>query len=108
MNELLATPIRNVIECIESWHDDEGNWYRIYSDGFIEQGGRFSSRDSTVATITFHKEFSNNKYYINKVLSYNSSSANSIRGDCFFNLTTTTAQTYGWTNAISMWYACGW
>lgn len=36
------------------------SWYRVWSDGFIEQGG-ISSRGSTVS---FHKSFSNADYQL--------------------------------------------
>ena len=41
---------------VDSYYDDKtGNWYRIYSDGWIEQGGKTWSKR---ATITFPKAFS--------------------------------------------------
>ena len=38
------------------------DWYRIYSDGWVEQGGRFSSADQTNTTVTFLKQFANTDY----------------------------------------------
>ena len=42
---------------IESWHDDNGNWYRKYSDGWIEQGGFTTSGGSSDKAISFHTPF---------------------------------------------------
>ena len=38
------------------------SWYRVWSDGWIEQGGRITSTSST--SITFPKKFSNTNYTI--------------------------------------------
>lgn len=35
-NELYAV---NTPAVIDSYSDDSGNWYRVYSDGWVEQGG---------------------------------------------------------------------
>ena len=40
------------------------NWYRWYSDGWIEQGGRGTSTTDAVTTITYSKAFSNTNYTI--------------------------------------------
>lgn len=42
----------------ETWHS-ETSWYRVWSDGFIEQGGRLTFADaaSIVREITFNKPF---------------------------------------------------
>ena len=37
------------------------NWYRVYSDGWIEQGGRITNTTSS-GTVTFAKPFSNTNY----------------------------------------------
>jgi hypothetical protein len=38
------------------------NWYRIWNDGKIEQGGLMSS--GTTASVTLHKPFSNTNYFV--------------------------------------------
>ena len=40
---------------------EENNWYRIWSDGWIEQGGYMSAGISD--TITFIKPFTNTEYF---------------------------------------------
>jgi len=37
-------------------------WYRVYSDGWVEQGGRFSSADKANTTVTFLRPFANTDY----------------------------------------------
>lgn len=39
--------------CVESWHEGT-EWYRVYSDGWCEQGGPFANDES----ITFFKQYS--------------------------------------------------
>lgn len=55
--------------CIESWHDNNGNWYRVYSDGWCEQGGYFSPSSSSSdwvihPSINFLKPFVNTNWHI--------------------------------------------
>lgn len=51
------------VVCVESWRSGY-NWYRKYSDGFLEQGGTFGANTGgwTDATLTFPKAFSNTNY----------------------------------------------
>lgn len=52
---------------VETWNEGH-NWYRIWSDGWIEQGGNipFSATGGwTSGNITFFKPFSNINYSIN-------------------------------------------
>ena len=50
---------------VDSWNDDDGNWYRKYDDGFIEQGGVTSGgKLPTITTITLHRSFSSVNYTI--------------------------------------------
>ena len=65
MNELLATPsYKGSIECIESWHDDKGNWYRIYSDGWCEQGGVHITTNRDFNTVTLFKSYIDTNYSV--------------------------------------------
>jgi hypothetical protein len=45
----------------ETWQSGM-NWYRIWNDGKIEQGGLMSS--GTTASVTLHKPFSNTNYFV--------------------------------------------
>ena len=52
----------NSIHITETWHDGT-EWYRVYSDGWIEQGGRINI-NTTLKNITLNKPFSNTNYTI--------------------------------------------
>ena len=34
---------------VDSYHDADGNWYRVYSDGWVEQGGRLAGTETDVS-----------------------------------------------------------
>lgn len=38
------------------------SWYRVYSDGWCEQGGQVSLNDATSTAVTFLKPFLNTNY----------------------------------------------
>lgn len=44
----------------ESYVDENGNWYRLYSDGWLEQGGTYIG--STGSTITLLKPYADTNY----------------------------------------------
>lgn len=57
-NELYAV---NTPAVIDSYSDDSGNWYRVYSDGWVEQGGDCTLNQNNV---NFHKPFANSNYNV--------------------------------------------
>lgn len=84
------------------------SWYRIYSDGWIEQGGYFNC-SSHGTTVTFHKAFSNTNYYLNGNATQVS---NGVRFASFYNRSTTGAACYtgddsSFNQGYVYWYACG-
>ena len=44
--------INSVGGVVDSWSDENGNWYRVYKDGWIEQGG-YSISNTTNRSVTF-------------------------------------------------------
>ena len=52
-----------IVRLVSSWRSGY-NWYRVYSDGFIEQGGTFGANTGSWADVTFSfpKAFSNTNY----------------------------------------------
>ena len=84
---------------VETYSDDDGNWYRIYPDGWCEQGGTRVAK-ATWETITFLKPFKDTKYISLVDNSAGGTNANGIR-----NKTTTTMQVYQ--NCQYDWYVCG-
>ncbi|MGN1049756.1 MAG: hypothetical protein ACI4P9_04430 [Selenomonadaceae bacterium] len=49
---------------VDSYHDDEGNWWRKYSDGWLEQGGVVATTDNEMKVITLNKPMANDKYTV--------------------------------------------
>ena len=47
---------------VETWHNGN-NWYRRYSDGFIEQGGKVTS-NFYATTVTLSKSYPSSTYTI--------------------------------------------
>ena len=94
----------------DKYSDGQGNWYRAWSDGWIEQGGEVTTSLSGTVPVSFLKPFANDKY----CLLGTRINPNSIGGN------TVTLQKQGTTgfNANSSyigerredpvsWYACG-
>ena len=89
---------------VESWiSEDSSMWYRKWSDGWIEQGGR-----TTTSTVNLPIEFTNTGYVV--VASGQTSTGNEVISDR--TLTSINIILYGNDNVnyISrglLWYACG-
>lgn len=46
---------------VETWSEGS-EWYRVWSDGFIEQGGTVSTTTNTNITTTLNKSFTSTQY----------------------------------------------
>lgn len=96
----------NVDYVVESYHDDESNWYRVYKSGWCEQGGYVPPNSGTSGTITFLKPFIDNHYTV-------ASNTGNAAANNFFNLsagfkTVTSIPWYKSAAAIAGdWIACG-
>lgn len=53
----------NVKYIVETWQSGT-SWYRVWSDGWIEQGG-YLSWNGAWTTLTFNRPFTTTNYYIN-------------------------------------------
>ena len=100
-----SKPVRYVIDA----YNDGTNWYRNWSDGWVELGGRLAAANTTI-TITFLLPFSDDNYCIFK----NLGSAGGIETKpsdyhvSFYNLSALTAQTTQYIlDTYTRWYACG-
>lgn len=94
---------------VDSWSDGQGNFWRKYADGWIEQGGSIEHpRDSTV-TITLAKEFASGDSYqvFTQSCGHNINDSNN-NSNVVVNKT---SQSFGIrsfeTVHTSSWYACG-
>ena len=54
--EWVKTQIGKADQVVEEWHEGS-EWYRKHSNGFIEQGGIYSTESSDIATIAFNTPF---------------------------------------------------
>lgn len=79
------------------------SWYRVYDDGWVEQGGRVSSSSQTVY---FLKEFANTNYTVTGGLIPGTTSA-SYEHLNIGSLTTTSFYYTAYDSYQLMWYACG-
>ena len=86
---------------VKTWTANDGSsWYRKYSDGWIEQGGRFAKSGYGYTTVTFPVAFSKIVYYagVNHQGDY--------RGINMSKTTLTGSTQLGY-EFDTCWYACG-
>ena len=110
-NRLINLENRKYI--IETWNEGT-EWYRVWSDGWIEQGGTtglITSGDSyNSKTITFKKSFTNTNYTFTSCANkYSTENGLSTAYPPFIftkNNTSIIIGKYSWTDGID-WYACG-
>lgn len=95
-NDLVAVVVQNYV--------NGTSWYRVWSDGWIEQGGYSSSMP---VTVTLLKAFSNTNYTVQATMYSNNNVAN-YENVAVTNRTVNGFKIYQHTinNQIS-WYACG-
>lgn len=58
----------NIDYVVESYRDDNGNWYRVYKSGWVEQGGKIpfaATSGWTAGNIVFLKPMLDTNYYLN-------------------------------------------
>lgn len=111
VNELKARPVAPSPKAYitASWKSGL-NWWRQYSDGFIEQGGRVTEPASNNPSwvVNFHKAFSTSDATVNATGNLKSGAGEYI-GVAIVNVTNTRASmksaTYG--GNVVHWYACG-
>ena len=102
----LSNVPQNIDYVVDSYSDANGNWYRVYKSGWVEQGGVLTGTGEI--NITFLKPFNSTKYNIIKNYASNSDQSAQGRVVSVYNLTTTGAKTYnGVTREGISWYACG-
>lgn len=100
---------KNLVEVkayITETYSSGTSWYRIWSDGWIEQGGKISAggANPSEVSVTFLKAFSNANYTM-IASSYDSSGGTPI--DATINSRTATSAKIRTSNVAGGWYACG-
>lgn len=87
------------------------SWYRVYSDGWCEQGGQGELIETSTTTITLLKAYSNTNYTVLAVSITASTAADAEAGlQCTpisNNQITLTAHYINPNNQVANWYTCG-
>lgn len=103
----------------ESYSDENGNWYRVYKSGWIEQGGQYrtdTTQRQSWGVITFLKPFTDTNYTVQAVTHspYRDATNLVYMGMASIGNKTTTkvdVGAYGFSNVDVNngfdWYACG-
>lgn len=103
-NDLGGKRLRYVVKS----YQDSNNFYRVYSDGWIEQGGSHNAN----SIISFPIAFTNTKYNILSTISFDFDNATGIPqvlkiDNVSFKLRVATADNiFNWID-MCYWYACG-
>lgn len=63
-NERFKLPRKQKRQLIQSWRSGS-SWYKLYSDGWVEQGGSVACVQSANTTVTLHITMANTNYYVN-------------------------------------------
>lgn len=83
---------------------DGTSWYRVWSDGWIEQGGTYTSSDNNKYPVTLSKKMTTTNYHSTVTGGYNISSNNGF-GNCYDKTTS------GFKAVViepgGTWYVCG-
>ena len=84
------------------------SWYRIWSDGWIEQGGKTAQRSGNgYIAVTFLKPFVDTNYNVQQSLIGYDGIVLQNETLSIVNLTTTGCRLYMWSERASFWFACG-
>ena len=90
---------------INSYSDANGNWYRKYKSGWVEQGG-LSANKGGIVTVSLLQDMANTNYYISANLYSTSSSTD--KGYLILSNKNNTSFQFNFSNTNNvLWYACG-
>lgn len=109
----LEAGLASTVHIVETWSDGS-NWYRKYSDGWIEQGGKVDITSKAGTTFSFNKAFSNVDTITIVALNGRCSNEDYTANLHWQEYTTTStfhlkAKGYGGSGTVTgvNWYACG-
>ena len=99
------------IKCVTQTYVNGASWYRVWSDGWIEQGGGISTAVNTTDSawsVTFLKTFSNTNYTVQTSV-FGGWAAHNIANveDKYTNKMSGYASSSGNSTKTIYWYACG-
>ena len=101
------TNLENSRRIIETWSEGT-EWYRVWSDGWIEQGGRVTGNDVNI-TINFKKPYTTINYTITQAEIGHTGQDPYVNGYTFQQFTTNSVVCCMRNNGQNtcMWYVCG-
>ena len=102
-DDLALVPLNNKAYVTETWHSGT-SWYRVWSDGWIEQGGTYTSGDNNGLLITLSKKMTTTYYHCAVTGGYNTA-CNYAFGYCY-NKTTSNFKAVV-IEPGGTWYVCG-
>ena len=76
-NRLINLENRKYI--IETWNEGT-EWYRVWSDGWIEQGGQSYNAVDSEITIQLYKPYTNSDYFITQTTGFNGAWSQNVTG----------------------------
>ncbi|MBR3603327.1 MAG: hypothetical protein IKL48_01335 [Elusimicrobiaceae bacterium] len=65
---------------VESYSDEDGNWYRVWKSGWLEQGGIVPTGSNTYVSVSFLKPFADTNYYVSVPSLQDNSTVQSVWG----------------------------
>lgn len=109
-NTQLLNAIKSFIgrTVVETYHNGT-SWYRVWSDGWCEQGGRFQSADKTDTVVNFLKPFSDANYTPIVGQQYGSAGDSQYRTFNIYTISQASMTVHNATNGTNtcIWMACG-
>lgn len=104
-NKRFKLPRKQKRQLIQSWSNGF-SWYKLYSDGWVEQGGSATTSTDKYVTVTLHKSMKNTNYTVNVAAGW--SNAASGQNEGFQNRTTTSINiTTSYASTFCMWEVKG-
>lgn len=94
----------STVHITKTWHKGT-SWYRVWSDGFIEQGGRVDRYGFGSDVVTFNVDFTNSSSILgSRTTSFRDASIN-----CISEISNTSMKVLNGVNVTDgcFWYACG-
>ena len=93
------------VHIIETYQNGT-SWYRVYSDGWCEQGAKTTYNGSTASTVSLLKQMRNTNYQLH-ITPHENSTNNYIINRGGFNLTVNSFDVIGTAGMPYDWMACG-
>ena len=111
----LANIASNIDYVVDSYNDANGNWYRVYKSGWVEQGGISATVSATAQqrfTVTLLKPMLSNSYSVLGNYCFVSGQSSSlvttkIKNESTISFTTEQANNTGAREGFIRWYVCG-